>query len=163
MRARGSERRSAVAMSSGGDLKAQAAAKYQAHAFGEAEGLYAAAAAAFAGEADTAKQAVCLANRAAALLALRRPGEAARDCTRANALDPAYARARQRLGVACVRAGGFSDALAGAAEPLRARLQALADARERGNAAYKAGDKSAAAEHYSAGLEAATGAPVAAA
>ena len=41
--------------------------------------------------------AACRANRAAALIGLRRLGEAVKDCEEALRIDPSYGRARQRL------------------------------------------------------------------
>ena len=144
------------------DIKAKASELYKSGDYGAAEGQYSAAAAAFEQAEDAPAAAVCRGNRAAALLALRRPGEAAVECARAAALDATYARARQRLGTAVVRAGGFTEAIGAAEGSLKGELEAMAAAREKGNALFKEGDKAGARDAYGVALDAHPTAPGAA-
>ncbi|KAG2594859.1 hypothetical protein PVAP13_5KG028600 [Panicum virgatum] len=55
--------------------------------------------------------AACRANRAAALIGLRRLGEAVKDCEEALRIDPSYARAHHRLASLHIRLGHIEDAL----------------------------------------------------
>ena len=107
------------------------------------------------------------ANRAAALSGQGRRffGEAVKSCVAAVCLDPAYARARQRLGALAIKLGELDTATAAAEDALRAdpespgaialvkQMRALRDGRAEGNAAFKAGDKPKARHIYTAALE----------
>ncbi|KAL6626969.1 hypothetical protein ACP70R_030695 [Stipagrostis hirtigluma subsp. patula] len=55
--------------------------------------------------------AACRGNRAAALIGLRRLGEAVKECEEALRIDPSYARAHQRLASLHIRLGHIEDAL----------------------------------------------------
>ena len=116
------------------------------------------------------------ANRAAALSGQGRRffGEAVKSCVAAVCLDPAYARARQRLGALAIKLGELDTATAAAEDALRAdpespgaialvkQMRALRDGRAEGNAAFKAGDKPQARQIYTAALERAAAASAAA-
>ena len=117
------------------------------------------------------------ANRAAALSGQGRRffGEAVKSCVAAVCLDPAYARARQRLGALAIKLGELDTATAAAEDALRAdpespgaialvkQMRALRDGRAEGNAAFKAGDKPQARQIYTAALERAAAASAASA
>ncbi|KAL6838639.1 hypothetical protein ACP4OV_031353 [Aristida adscensionis] len=55
--------------------------------------------------------AACRGNRAAALIGLRRLGDAVKECEEALRIDPSYARAHQRLASLHIRLGHVEDAL----------------------------------------------------
>ncbi|XP_062223410.1 inactive TPR repeat-containing thioredoxin TTL3-like [Phragmites australis] len=55
--------------------------------------------------------AACRGNRAAALIGLRRLGEAVKECEEALRIDPSYGRAHQRLASLHIRLGHIEDAL----------------------------------------------------
>ncbi|KAL6838640.1 hypothetical protein ACP4OV_031354 [Aristida adscensionis] len=55
--------------------------------------------------------AACRSNRAAALIGLRRLGDAVKECEEALRIDPSYARAHQRLASLHIRLGHIEDAL----------------------------------------------------
>ena len=116
--------------------------------------------------------AAALANRAAALAAQGRAHiqEAVRSCVAALCLDPAYERAKTRLGAlltklgdldvasaaARERANGAGAGAAGAgARAIATQLEALRDGRREGNTLFKAGDFAAARAKYTAALDAA--------
>jgi thioredoxin len=112
------------------------------------------------------------ANRAAALAAQGRAHipAAVRSCVAALCLDPAYERAKTRLGAlltklgdldvasaaARERANGAGAGAAGAgARAIATQLEALRDGRREGNELFKAGDFAAARAKYTAALDAA--------
>lgn len=91
--------------------------------------------------------------------------QAVRACVTAAALDPGYARARQRLGSLCVKLGELDTAVAAAEERVKAdpesagaaallrQLRILRDGRAEGNAAFRDGEKEKARGVYTAALE----------
>lgn len=107
------------------------------------------------------KSAVYQANRAAALMQLKRPGEAAEACVAALSIDAGNARARQRLATLCTD-GALLDATIAAADArpnlgvLSAQLRCVAAARLEGRGYFENGEFGRAEVAYGRGLAAAT-------
>ena len=101
------------------------------------------------------------ANKAAALAAQGRKNipAAVQSCVAALCLDPAYERAKTRLGALLTKLGDLDVASAAARErangAIATQLEALRDGRREGNALFKAGDFAAARAKYTAALDAA--------
>ena len=107
------------------------------------------------------KSAVYQANRAAALMQLKRPAEAAEACVAALAIDGGNARARQRLATLCTD-GAVLDATLAAADArpnlgvLSKQLRCVAAARLEGRGYFENGEFGRAEAAYGRGLAAAT-------
>ena len=87
------------------------------------------------------------------------PSAAVQSCVAALCLDPAYERAKTRLGALLTKLGDLDVASAAARErangAIATQLEALRDGRREGNALFKAGDFAAARAKYTAALDAA--------
>ena len=106
------------------------------------------------------------ANKAAALAAQGRKNipAAVQSCVAALCLDPAYERAKTRLGALLTKLGDLDVASAAAREranggpgarAIATQLETLRDGRREGNALFKAGNFAAARAKYTAALDAA--------